>query len=199
MISGLAEKAVDKVFSHTELSKDDRELYVYGFFILLSHAFYFIITAICGVMLGVVLESILFYVLFSLIRGYAGGVHASKESICTVSTLLSILASITAIKVCLVLNLYVLPLAALFLSLPCILLFSPLDTEAKPLTTEERKAYKKKSCVIALLIFSAALVAFVLQLPGIFLSCAASLFLESLLLIAGKIKELVQSSRGQRD
>ena len=188
MMFSLAERAVDKFFSHAELSPDDRELYVYGFFIVLSRTFFFIVTLAYGLLFDVIFESVLFYVFFALIRSYAGGLHASSESACTISTLISFFVSVALMKVCAVWNLLYLPICSFILSVPTVLLLSPLDSEAKPLSPYERKLFKRKSLLFTLLIFSLAISSFALRMPRLLYPCAASLLLESILLSIGKIK-----------
>lgn len=188
MIFNLAEKAVDKFLSHEGLSPDDRELYVYGFFIILSRAFFFIVTLAFGLLFGLVLESILFYALFALIRGYAGGVHAATETMCNGFTLISFFASVAAMKACTVFSAFNIAFVSFVFSLPIILLLSPLDSAAKPLTADEKKTYRRRSGLFALLIFAAAVLAFVLRLPKLLYPCAASMLLESILLAVGKLK-----------
>lgn len=188
MISKLSEKAVDVLSVHNYIAQDEKELYVYGFFMLFSKAFFFLLTVIYGVLFGIVLESILFYITFIVIRGYAGGVHASKESTCTICTSLAMLLCVAAIRACMELSLITVPLFLLALSTICILLLSPLDSAEKRLTEEEKKEYQKKSHVFTALILLAAILALICGLTRLFYPCVTSLLLESVLLIAGKKK-----------
>lgn len=189
MISRLSEKAVDSLFPHGSITQDDREVYIYGFFMLFSQIFFLMLAAFYGILLGVAVESILFYVAFSLIRGYAGGVHASKESTCTLCTSLAMLLAVVCIKLFIAFSSVALPLVMLVLSAVCILWLSPLDTEAKRLTQEEKKEYKKKSIIFTFIIFTAAILGLIFDMDRIFYPCVISLFLECLLLITGKAAE----------
>lgn len=51
-----------------------------------------------GLILHIAIESIVFFILFCLIRSYAGGVHASSELKCTVYTTSTLLICILGIK-----------------------------------------------------------------------------------------------------
>ena len=156
---------------------------------LFSQIFFLLLAAFYGILLGVAVESILFYVAFSLIRGYAGGVHASKESTCTLCTSLAMLLAVVCIKLFMAFSSVALPLVMLVLSAVCILWLSPLDTEAKRLTQEEKKEYKKKSIIFTFIIFTAAILGLIFDMDRIFYPCVISLFLECLLLITGKAAE----------
>lgn len=187
MISQLSEIAVDTIFSESKLSQDDRELYVYGFFMLFSKLAYFFLTIMFGILFGTLIESILFYIMFSTIRSFAGGVHASKESTCTIWTSLLLFISVASIKVCIIFSAWVMPLVLLLSGTICIIVLCPLDTEAKRLTDHEKRRYRRKSIVSLLLILGVAFGAFFAGVIDVFYSCFASIFLESILLMFGKI------------
>lgn len=188
MISKLSEKAVDVLSVHNCIAQEEKELYVYGFFMLFSKAFFLLLTVIYGVLFGVVLESVLFYITFTVLRSYAGGIHASKESTCTICTSLAMLLCVAAIRVCVELSLLAVPFVLLALSTICILILSPLDSAEKRLMEEEKKEYRKKTYRITTLIVSAAILALICGLTRLFYPCVTSLMLESLLLVAGKAK-----------
>ena len=195
MISKLSEKAVDALLSHGDLPQEDRELYVYGFFMLFSKSFFFLLTFIYGALLGNIMESIIFYIMFTVIRGYAGGVHASKESTCTICTSLSLLLFVAGMRLCKDLSLVIAPLLFLLFSATCIFIMSPLDTEAKRLTKEEKKEYGKKSNVFTILILTAALSTLALGKTGMLYPSAAALTFESTLLISGKIISIFRADQ----
>lgn len=189
MISKLSEKAVDMFFSHSALSHEDKELYIYGFFLLLSKAFFFLLTVIFGALFGIAVESALFFILFSVLRSYAGGIHASKESSCTIFTTLAILASVALIRISINYSLSIPTISLLILSASIILLLCPLDSAAKQLTREEKRMYRKKAifCTIVILMFSVLFLA--LRFHSLLYVCAISLGLESILLLIGKCAE----------
>lgn len=186
MISKLAEKAANVLCTNDNIEQDDRELYIYGFFILFSKVIYFLLTALLGLMFGIVLESIVFYIMFTVIRGYAGGVHASTECACMIFTSLSLLICIAAIKVCIDYSLVVLPIIMFVLSTICIIALSPLDTKEKRLSEEEKKVYRRKTHLFTTIILLAAVLSLTSKYAPLFYPCVFSLMLESVLLLIGK-------------
>ena len=88
----------DKLLVNGTITEDEQELYIYGFFMLLSQLMYLILACIFGLILGCVLESLIFYITFQFIRRYAGGYHASTETICEILSTLSILVCIVVIR-----------------------------------------------------------------------------------------------------
>ena len=105
MIGKLSKLLTIKLISNGKINKNDEELYIYGFFMLLSQAMFFVITCIFGLIIKILLESIIFYVGFQLIRKYAGGYHATTETLCEILTTLSLFFSILIIKLSKIYNL----------------------------------------------------------------------------------------------
>lgn len=195
MISKLSSKIADRLCAEAVIAADDKDLYSYGFFVILSRILFFVEATIFGIILHTVVESIVFFVLFSIIRSYAGGVHASSEFKCTAYTTSALLICILSIKTLMQYNFDYIILILLILSAICILLLSPLDSLEKPLNKEETKHYRKVSWIITGLIIVLTLAFYLLDLKSISLSCAISLVLESVLLIAGKVKEKINAAK----
>lgn len=196
MISKIAEKAVDKLFNCGEISSDDKELYVYGFFMLFSKIFYFLLTAIYGLIFGIVLESITFYLTFVLIRGYAGGVHASSEINCTIATSSLLLVCIYLIRVQILSNIMVIPAVVLLISMISIAFLCPIDSPEKRLDRETRKEYKKKSLLSLCVILFLAIFALILGWRGGFYACVTCVLFETILLISAYIKSSSKNDSG---
>ena len=68
MIGRIASGVVEKLTDSTTISDTEKELYLYGFFILISQILYFIITIIMGILLDIVSLSIVFYISFQFIN-----------------------------------------------------------------------------------------------------------------------------------
>jgi len=185
MISKLSEKAVATLFANEELNEGDRELYIYGFFMLFSHLFFLTLTIFYGFLFGIIFESIVFHVIFTVLRGYAGGVHASTEKMCILSTSLSLLFCVVLIKVLGNLSSILVPTLMLAISAIIIVVYSPLDSLEKPLTEAEKKLYKKKTTNSTLLFLLVSYVAMISGLLSIYFSCAAAMLLECILLSVG--------------
>ena len=98
MINKLSTFFTEKLLSNGTISDEDKELYIYGLFMLLSQLMFFIIACIFGFVLNCIIESIIFYIAFQFIRKYAGGYHAATETRCEILSTLSILACIVVIR-----------------------------------------------------------------------------------------------------
>ncbi len=157
---------------------------------LLSQLLFFIIACIFGLILNCIIESIIFYISFQFIRKYAGGYHASTEARCETLSTLSILACIVVIKLAKLYDFQTVLLLITILSAVCIFAFCPLDTPEKPLSNKEFKYFRKISCIILLVIIAAIVVSHVFKFQIVTVPCCLSLILESVLLVAGKVKRV---------
>ena len=188
LISKLSERIAAGLKQSSIINEDDVELYAYGFYILISKLLFLIIALILGVILNIVFESIVFYVSFSIIRAYAGGVHANKEWKCFLYTSVSIIMCALGIKVLINLKPTVLFAVILMISSLIIIIISPLDTKEKPLSAKEKEKYYMISAIVLL---SYILVILLLSKLGIMKVCYAimiAIFLESILLMAGLVQ-----------
>lgn len=188
MISVLATRITERLCRNNIIVEKDRDLYQYGFFLCLSKGIFFIITILFGLSLGVVWESVVFFLTFSALREYAGGYHASKESICTIITSFSMFICVATIFVLEKANVVVVPVIILIISSIIISILSPQDSKEKPLDSSERSHYKKVSCGITLMLDIVALVATMLHYYGVLYVLATSTAMESVLLSLHRCK-----------
>lgn len=190
MINNLSAHIIDKLISKGNITEDERELYIYGLFISISHLMYLILAIVFGLIFKCFLESIIFYIAFQFIRMYAGGYHAKTETRCEILSALSIFCCISLIKFS---KIYDIKITLFSISLVCtvlIFILCPLDTPEKPLTDKEFKYFRKISWIILLVIFTTIIVSYFFKFNLLFIPCCISLILESILLIAGKIKKI---------
>ena len=80
MINNLSTRITNKLLAKGNIAEDERELYIYGLFMLLSHLMYLVLTIVFGLIFKCFLESVIFYIAFQFIRRYAGGYHAETET-----------------------------------------------------------------------------------------------------------------------
>lgn len=60
----IAEQITCKLIASSVIEEGDRELYSYGFFLLISKIFFFFVAVIAGLLTDTTVESIIFYVVF---------------------------------------------------------------------------------------------------------------------------------------
>ena len=150
VITNLGNRLACMLVQSGVVSDNEQELYGYGFFLLLSRAIFFLVTVTFGAIWGVLWEGIAFYGLFALIRGYAGGIHASREESCFLWTTVAIFLSTGLIRWLEVQDRKTIALGLLLVGLLGVVLLSPLDVPGKPLSPEDRNLYRKRSLIVAL-------------------------------------------------
>ena len=97
MISKLSQKITEILCRLQLIESEEQNLYFYGMFMVLSQTLFLIVALIFGLLFSSFWESITFYVLFSSLRCYAGGIHASKENACTLYTVVALFLSVVCI------------------------------------------------------------------------------------------------------
>lgn len=188
MISRLSSIITEALYKSRVIEEADREVYVYGFFVLLSQGLFFLITALFGCIFGTLWESVVFYIMFSTLRCYAGGFHASRESVCMCCTTAALFMASLSIGILSEVESVMIPWCILVLCGAVVYLLSPLDSEDKPLTSNDFCEYRRKSRMIVIVLTVVAMIGECMHLSGIVNATIASMALESFLLIFGKVR-----------
>lgn len=184
MFQTTAQKITDRLCSQDIIEDADKELYAYGFNMLLTVSLNIISTIIIGLLFGMVFESIAFLVAYIPLRSYAGGYHARTPLRCYIISLLLI------VLILLTLNLIGESVLALFIlsgigTIICVTM-SPVEDVNKPLDEAEIKVYRKK----AMIILAAEIIILIISIFALMRLAAVistSLALEGIMLVLGKI------------
>ena len=188
MISAIADRISEEMLHEGLILEKDRELYQYGFFLLISRGIFFVIAGIAGALVGNLWDSIFFYILFSLLRGYAGGLHADREAVCLFSTTASLFLAAKIIFCLRRGNYVILSCGVLVVCSALVLLIAPLDSDSKPLGESEMRHYRKVTRLLTLLMNLSSFVWLMAGYPQfLFISCVVT-GVEAVLLILGKAK-----------
>lgn len=187
MINNISEFIAQKWVDKNIISKEDYELYHYGWFVVLSDLWLFAFTLILGVIFNIILSSVVFFVTFFLIRRFAGGYHAKTELHCQIISLSFLFLSVVAIKYLFfnIGNSYL-----FIIDLICVVvlpLISPAGTPQKPLSLNERKQFKKITGCISIVSFlvNCILLHFNVKFVAVAIICA--FVLETILVIFGRL------------
>lgn len=82
MITALANKVADFIYSSSDLSEDDRSIIAYGYEIIISSAIAFGLLIITGLIFNKLLEIAVFFLFFYILRQRTGGYHADTYLKC---------------------------------------------------------------------------------------------------------------------
>lgn len=192
MISAIADRISEKMLHEGLILEEDRELYRYGFFLLISRGIFFVIAGTVGALVGNIWDSIFFYILFSFLRGYAGGLHANREAVCLFSTTASLFLAAKIIFCLRRGNYVILSCGVLVVCSALVLLIAPLDSDSKPLGESEMRHCRKVTRLLTLLMNLSSFVWLIAGYPQfLFISCVVT-GVEAALLILGKAKRRCQ-------
>ena len=195
MINKLSIKLASHLLSKSAIEEKDKDIYIYGFFMLLSYTFYFGITILIGILFSCVLESIVYFLTFQFIRKFAGGYHANTETRCEIMSIVSITLCISIIKLSKTFDFQIALLIITAIAAVCVIIFSPLESPEKPLTNEERSRFRKVTYIILSIMSLGIVLSKMFNIEIILVPSCVSLILESILLIAGKIKGAFQKQK----
>lgn len=184
------------VYSNTIL-KSDRELYEYGLRQMFMTILNILTTILIGLMMGMIFPAVIFTLAYIPIRIYAGGYHASTPQRCW-----AISAVILFIVLCILKYItesyYEVFMGISLISCIIIVHFSPVEDLNKPLEEKEALIYHLKA--ILLITIEITLV-FILQhfnLNKINMPIQMVWIMLSLMLIIGKIKNILIIKKEKR-
>lgn len=173
MIRFVSSGIVKWLLDSEAISQQDKELYEYAAYSLLFSVVPLILVLLAGALMGMLSEGIAFILPFLLLRKFSGGYHIKSSKVCFVVSILVILLSLLVIKFLIraEANLYCIP--AVILSTIQLIIFSPIDSEARRLSKKQRKIFRQIIwiiCIITVCVY-AATIYFQLQMLSI---CIAS-------------------------
>lgn len=173
------------------ISYEDKELYDYGIFIMMSYKIFFIISFLFGVVLKIPFSSVLFYVAFCLIRNFTGGIHAKSEIKCNILTTISILISIIFIKSLVKYESIYVAVAMLIMSSVSLCVIKPVASSSKKISPKEQLNFHKKAIMIILLILLISIISLIVGIYNIVVSLSIGVSLANILLILGKLQQKI--------
>lgn len=182
----LSHKIGNNLVHSNVIKEEDVEIYIYGINQILVSVLNVSSTLIIGLILGMLLESIIFMAAYIPLRTFAGGYHAKTPTRCYILSLIIIIIVLAGIKYISVLDIvyYVVLTAEVLI----IILLSPVEDRNKPLDEIEEKVYKNRIIFITSAEFVISLLFKVIGLDNLFDVVVYSFVVLSCMLIAGKIK-----------
>jgi len=176
----------DYIMNKGMIEEADREMYTYGFVIALEKGLSAIFSLFIAAILGMIIEGLLFFVIFIPLRAYAGGLHLEKFWSCF------ILSCLTFIIVLLTAKFITIPIYISFISIILFILFVyflyPVENKNRIVQSDEDIYFKKK--LMLYLIFNGimAIVFLILGKDKYLSLITATLGIIVLTMIIGKYK-----------
>lgn len=121
------------------IQKEDKELYEYAVYSLLLTATPIVLMLIIGGLLGKMIEGLIIIFPFMFIRKFSGGIHAKKLWMCLLSSCAVLFLAVWLVDK---LNINIFLSISVFGAVLSLMFFSPIDSENRRLSMEEKKEYK---------------------------------------------------------
>lgn len=180
------------LIKYSFVEKNDLEIYVYCFQIIISTLVSTIFILIWSIIFKQFLNTLFFFTGFFMCRKFSGGYHAQNQLSCFLFTQLIFISFLCWISFSNILkNETILIIISLFSNV-IICILAPVDNINNPFSDSEKKKFRKKSLIFALinLILLFITVYFANQIDKFF-CYSLGVFAISLMLILGKIKNIL--------
>ena len=148
MLYKISLRLADRLYKHGTISEETKDIYIYGFQLLISFLFSTLLVLMLGMVLGKVTETFIFLIIYILLRSFSGGYHSRTYVMCTIITLcvyLIVILMTSLIDVNLVAY-----LSAYFLGIVLLSLMAPVRHPNKKISSRDANKYK----VISLALYS---------------------------------------------
>ena len=184
----------EKLIQYQIVSKKDIPIYQYGLKILLLKIAYITSFILYALLIGMLKETVLFLIVYSLLRAYGGGYHASSIPKCYVVSLTTVILNSILCKVIVTDILFRVEIILLGLSSIVICCLSPVDNHEKQLDNVEKKVYNQRAQItVGCCLFLFMMILSILNMSDIMATAVSNaVILESTMMILGEIKNLKQ-------
>lgn len=184
----IVDKMANWLVKEEIIVKADLEIYKYGIRQGVDNIINAIVLIIEAAIISVIWQSITFLFAYTLLRKYAGGMHAKTPERCFIYSQIINISVLLSVKYMLKpsLSLWFLTVVAAII----IFVFSPVETKNKKLNQEERKAYGKRAKIIlVILLIFAGLLDAMIQYKQV--TCIlVTIFVTSLTMVCGLVKNV---------
>lgn len=191
----ISKKFISLLCENNIVERDKQELYAYAMEILLSSTLHFLTTIVIGFACGMFAESLLLFVVFSLVRRFAGGFHASTPLKCYFSSIAAIISMLFLVSVVTKWNNDIAFYVILAISDLIIWLASPIESQNKPLSYKEKKVYKAVSIALSSIITASAVLVYEFVAVNFGVSLCFGLTLVAIVLATSLLHSLLSKTK----
>lgn len=155
MLEKCAKLLTDWLVVSDVIQKEEKEMYAYAAHSLLLLLLPIFMAAIIGISIGHFLHSIVLILPFMTIRKFSGGYHARNSNLCLVCSW-SILFIFIYVSSCITMNVW---MGIITMCATGVLwIFSPIDSENRPLEDDEKVRYNKSTIKLTTLFVASIII-----------------------------------------
>ena len=152
MITAISNWIVEVLIHNKIIDNEETEIYQYGFEILISSVLTCIIALVSGIIFKCLLASILYLVMFIVLRSICGGYHAKNYWQCNLIFLIVTLLSLAMFRFIMIEQFYAFHFIIIALSIIITAVYAPVENENKPLSKQQHFYYRIISMVMVVLL-----------------------------------------------
>lgn len=145
----LSECIADFLLSQKIIKIQEKEIYVYGIQLIISSIVNLLICITISLLLGELINGLVFFASFSSLRRFTGGFHCKTFVMCNV--VFSLIVAFVLLSNTFLgeaFENYLILIATVIFTFLCILLFSPVYNENKELTYIKKKRFRVLSMIV---------------------------------------------------
>lgn len=191
----ISSKVISLLCENNILEKNKQELYTYAFEILLQSILHFLTAVFIGCIFGMALEGFLMFLSFSLVRRFAGGLHATTPLKCYLTSIAAILSMLFLIRIITKWENDTAYYLILIISNLTIWIASPIESSNKKLSYKEKKVFKGVSILLSSFITVLAVMIYERIAVNIGVSLSFGLVLTALVLHTSLIQNVLVPKR----
>lgn len=197
MYNKIASNITDCFIKRGVIDNSKKEIYKYGFEVLISSAMYFLLFALISIITNSVFPSFLFWLGLFIIRKTAGGHHAKNYTACHVHFEANHILFIILFRFFPKIWYKTSIIGIITICLISILLFAPVDHINKPFINSEYKRFRILSLVYCAVLLIVLILYVINILPSNELSFAYSIgsLSATISLLSGKITRFIERKR----
>lgn len=194
MIKLLSQSVFNSFMDKSVINKEDEDIYAYGTEIAVSYLINLIAIIIIGALTNMLIECIVFLIIFVPLRSFAGGYHAPNYQICFVISCFIVTAVLLITKYTAVHTDEFILFSIIAIAGILIYILGPIEDKNKPLTEKENIHYKRKMKTILIIEFILAVIMNVAGLHNILFVFCSSFVIVLVLSLLGFIKNRINES-----
>lgn len=193
MITSISKKLASYLSRKNIIDKNKKEIYQYGYEVLISGLIGFAIVIILGILMNRFIESLLFLGVFVPVRQLTGGYHADSYLKCNIvfTVVFLVVMLVTEAMVSTISIIYMIILTAVFML--AVYEFAPMENPNKPLDENQNLLNRKSALIVSAIISFTSIVVYFMN-RRIAILMAMTLFSIAFLMFFEKYK--VSYSKG---
>lgn len=184
----IAEALTDYVIQKGMVKEEDRELYEYGFTMTIEEGLFVLFCLFVSLYLHMLMEGILFILIFAPLRSYAGGLHLDKFHSCFILSCLTFSGILLIVRYIHISMLF--SFIALFILEAAVYALYPVENINREVDNEENRYFKKKLKIYLAVDLLLAVICAVLKKECYVFLISVTFFMIVVTMILGKYKNI---------